>query len=817
MPKSGEPAGQGHGSPVRKIRESTFRVSTADDFNSSSRNDRARRRSGLPSTACNTCRSRKVKCEVNISPSSHQGKGQSAGLPRCQACQQSNIECQWNTVDKRKRRRTCTSRDTPQKQGTDVSEIIVSTDHSQEQLGIECQHGDLSTDQEVQQRTEKNDEGGSNTDDLGMVEKEQPEIPNDNSNTIHAELYPVGRLDSQLDSREFFALENMDMSCDWSEVQDFVFDFEGMENLGNVNWNNIAEDGQSIETAETPQTRSKAIRLRLYRRFGPTAVLPGLRKLSIAVNTRRKHIGSETEQQSRFGAIRMLPSQNIDPMDRLSMKHKDTLSDDSPYDLPLEAIRRIADVFFARFGGHFPFVEPQILDGHVRSGQASSFVIHAIAALTMRFCPLEIFSGTTDTRPSTPWRNGTYFLKRAKEQLVTLLAIPTTDVVSGILILAWVEFGDNYEAGLWMLSGMAIRMAQDMGLHRPPEKETNPTVAFWDRSPLSPDGKGLLSDEMSKLHQQKSKLLLFWTVFTLDVSVSLLTGRPPTLKRKEVDVPLPTAQDMKGAQLDFQETVSMKNLIFPELARFMLSFSEAVELLNQTGSEDDEDASGPDGPSRRKRLAKVKEDIMDQYQSLNHELTFTIDNYKKAAAIKQAGVFLKLHVYVYTFIILLSQGEIRDSQQQPQDGVVSGVQQPKDALVASQKIVQIMSTAELIDNCGFLSTPFINQGLFISAITILEGQQMRKGIQTHRVQDFFSLVSGSDVDYLRQKLQEMSQYFKGIGATLAALEQRKRELVARKSRDNQHSEDEESDDDKNEGFQLSDGGIVNRYSIPDGS
>ncbi|KAF4932619.1 putative transcriptional regulatory protein [Colletotrichum fructicola] len=614
------------------------------------------------------------------------------------------------------------------------------------------------------------------------------------SSEAHSEMQPP--------SRELFSFENMDMSYDWSEIQDLVLDFDGMENVSNINWDNILADRQSDDPAATPRPPAKAMRLRLYRRFGPTAVLPGLRKLSIAVNTRSPEGSGESDASSRPGTSMTLYSR------RVKATHPSPgtpMSDDSPYDLPLEGIRQIAEVFFNRLACYFPFVEPKILDGHVRSGQASSLLMNAIAALTMRFCPVELSPGTVDVGSDSPWRNGTYFLKRAKEQLVTLLAIPTTDIVSGILILAWAEFGDNNEAGLWMLSGMAIRMAQDMGLHRRPEKEANPSsVAFWDRSPLSPDGKGLLSDEMSKLHQAKSKLILFWTVFFLDVFVSLLTGRPPTLKRSEVEVPIPTTDDMKAAQLDFQEHVSMKNKIFPEIARFMLLYSEAVELLNQTRSEEQADVStSSNESSQRSKLEKVRDQIMNLYHSLPPDLAFSIDNYKAASLCRQAGQFLMLHVYFYTFTILLSRKHSPER--------TSNSPQPQAVLVACQKIVQMLNTAELIDKTGYLSVPFINQGLFVAASTILEEQQSNQ----NRPQDLFSLVSSTDVEYLCKKLQEMSHYFRGTGVTLAALERKRREVAAKTTRGNHSSEDEDSDEEKNEVVQLSDGGIVNRYSIPE--
>ena len=63
-----------------------------------------------------------------------------------------------------------------------------------------------------------------------------------------------------------------------------------------------------------------------------------------------------------------------------------------------------------------------------------------------------------------------------------LLNIPSCDVVAGILLLSWVDFGDNNEAGmasranlseaslitlgLWMFTGISLRMAQELGLYQ---------------------------------------------------------------------------------------------------------------------------------------------------------------------------------------------------------------------------------------------------------------------------------------------------------------------------------------------------------------
>lgn len=57
------------------------------------------------------------------------------------------------------------------------------------------------------------------------------------------------------------------------------------------------------------------------------------------------------------------------------------------------------------------------------------------------------------------------FADKAKSMLVPLLGYPSTSTVQSIIFLTWHDFGLNSEGGLWGFTGMALRMAQDLGLH----------------------------------------------------------------------------------------------------------------------------------------------------------------------------------------------------------------------------------------------------------------------------------------------------------------------------------------------------------------
>ena len=83
-----------------------------------------------------------------------------------------------------------------------------------------------------------------------------------------------------------------------------------------------------------------------------------------------------------------------------------------------------------------------------------------------------------------PSEYGSPFGARAKAMLGSMLAVPSRETVMGLLLLALVaagdgafdyfhDFGDRFlfdelldsESEVWMMTGMAVRMSLDLGLH----------------------------------------------------------------------------------------------------------------------------------------------------------------------------------------------------------------------------------------------------------------------------------------------------------------------------------------------------------------
>jgi len=401
-----------------------------------------------------------------------------------------------------------------------------------------------------------------------------------------------------------------------------------------------------------------------------------------------------------------------------------------------------------------------------------------------------------------------------------------------------------------MFAGMAIRMAQDLGFHRIPETNPDADMNFHDQARPSLDGRYILTDEQSAIHQQKARLVMFWSAFILDVCVSLGTGRPPTIRRSEIEVSVPTPSDMKQVQLDFSETVTMGNMIFPETVRFMLLYSEAVEALNERGPARNFDVGSavPD-TNREAHLARIRDTLLHNYQSLPSTLAFNIDNYQVASSSGQAGLFLILHLFFFAFMTLLSDIRSRDArhglhqarsrrpsaanifqnpgqshssrngqQQKQQQQQQQHQQQQGVAIMSCQKSVQVMTIAQLVDENGYLATPFINHCLFVAASAILQQQGDVSGSlrrEQSRDDGLLSLITGTDYDFLCQKLKDQGHYFGAINSVVAVLEQRKRAFVnGDESANHDNFGEQETEDSMERVVGVRDPGIVNRYTIP---
>lgn len=124
-------------------------------------------------------------------------------------------------------------------------------------------------------------------------------------------------------------------------------------------------------------------------------------------------------------------------------------------------MRHLLDVFVTHFGCQFPFIDRSDLEAKIESRTASVFLLLSIAAIAARFS-----SHPAIALPDLqPYEYGNVFYTRAKAMLGSMLGVPSREAVAAFVLLAHMGFAADSESEVWMMTGLAVRMAIDAGLH----------------------------------------------------------------------------------------------------------------------------------------------------------------------------------------------------------------------------------------------------------------------------------------------------------------------------------------------------------------
>jgi len=128
------------------------------------------------------------------------------------------------------------------------------------------------------------------------------------------------------------------------------------------------------------------------------------------------------------------------------------------------------------------------------------FLLNSIFALASRYSDDVSFR----TDPSKPETVGVHFANKARELLDSLYDSPDLHCVGALCLLAFQQMGTGNGYRAWMYVGIAIRMAQHLGLNRSCLK-LNPHMPLLDR-------------------EERNRI--WWTCFTADRVFSASFGRP---------------------------------------------------------------------------------------------------------------------------------------------------------------------------------------------------------------------------------------------------------------------------------------------------
>ncbi|KAG7089886.1 hypothetical protein E1B28_011520 [Marasmius oreades] len=520
--------------------------------------------------------------------------------------------------------------------------------------------------------------------------------------------------------------------------------------------------------------------LHYNRPFGPTAIQPGFERISIAF---RAPIPGSRCPSPVLGESSSSPSPSSFPdvfssnlgntsfsFEPIHYTNSDTFipdpnastptvtSSDSPYD-PLSDIpkpivlQKLLPLFFSKMGSHFPFItEESLLSNidHEDPGRrvTAPLIINAVCALGARFSDIPITRTQARDTSQSPATYGIPFAEKMKQLLVPLLGFPTSNTVAALLFLAYFSFGLNNEGALWAYSGMALRMAVDLGLHQDIASSPYSSAASQN------DIRGA------------SDRLLWWSCFILDRMLAFGTGRPVTVKDREIKASLPVEEEILlvqsspsclssgcGSNRGGHGGPGVAPSPFPYHVKMFQLYGALAETINvvepswkpesdqppsRGEKQQQEELEGPKGSTSTSQsrsasvgaadetnLAEVEDMITLAYNSLPDLMVFNADNLRIHAKNSSSPTFLALHLWYNAIIIML----YRPPLIHPRVNASRSSLQDRLAVVNNSclAISNILNSADLVDSFAYLASPFVNQCFFVAASAWIQDHRIRTG------------------------------------------------------------------------------------------
>lgn len=378
-----------------------------------------------------------------------------------------------------------------------------------------------------------------------------------------------------------------------------------------------------------------------------------------------------------------------------------------------------------------------------------------------------------------------------------------------------------------MFTGMAVRMVQELGLHR----ERSCLDRDEPNTDIQSSNKGLDSDVQSrpvslKTYHESSEVLLFWAVFSCDTALCNGTGRVPSLKRHEINVRLPMNSDLAVIRAGPGMLARPPRIeVFPQLARMMLAYAQSIDYLN-TGASQIRFQTHHENGERMRRLEVLKQNLMREYRSLPKEVSFGAIFYRAAVKAGQAGPYLLLHLQYLCQVAFLTQESLSDeehSTEQPQSASEAAdrarLKKTNQELYkkAIKSVADMLTFTKLIDERPLMAVVYLNQPIFHAAAAFsrdmlrrnpgaspdprdmspnafpipsdtspsmvfpdsgipnpTSGEKSRKGSQeaVESTYDFLTLIAKANYQFLRQTIKDQAKVYAGSGWVDAVLDQR---------------------------------------------
>ncbi|WVR08633.1 hypothetical protein IAU60_005689 [Kwoniella sp. DSM 27419] len=493
-----------------------------------------------------------------------------------------------------------------------------------------------------------------------------------------------------------------------------------------------ALEGQMAVINGNPE-EDKDLELYYYRFSGSTAIHPGINRIALKLQRRADSSPLAAPQPGEEDSPSSIVAPSADLFHHTGMPHP-------------HIWRPLFDLFFKHMSQHFPSTSRQRMMERFETGTMSQFLACCICSLGARFTP-----GHRDpTQAAAP------FIAKAQELIIPLLHLPTYDVVTGLLFLAWGNYGQSSESGLWQYSGMAMRMAIDLGIHEVSEMYESPAHVVRTR-------------------------LLFWSMFITDRVVAFATGRPASIPEDIIEIPLPSDEDFfpdPARNLHDSPVEEVEPVPFVQLVKLMIICGRISNVLNgRRGRARTLVSSAEPLPEL---LAELQVRLVQFYSGLPDSLRWSADNFKHQHLRGHGGTYLALHLWANAVLALIYHPELLKSP--------SGTETPLNksmnrnvqlSLASSRQICECMVFADLVDSTSYTSAPYLTQPLFVGSMAFIHEMRSltiasESAEMSHPNPTDLLMLSMAKQNFsaLLNATQKMEEYWAGANYVVNILEKR---------------------------------------------
>ncbi|CAG8582267.1 13409_t:CDS:2 [Acaulospora morrowiae] len=442
--------------------------------------------------------------------------------------------------------------------------------------------------------------------------------------------------------------------------------------------------------------------------FGKTAAFPGFRGAGELAKCHEKiQVFEESLQKKSFTDT---TSEQITPTTSpySHVPSGSSLMSSRLIDFPTnDIVEHLTSCFFRSLDDQFPMFHQATFKRQLRQEKVPPFLILSMCAVSARFSDHPMIK----TYP--PYLSGEGFANLATQRITSAFDAPSVENVQALILLTMHTFGSQKGPRSWMYIGIAIRMAQELGLHKIDEPD--------------PSNTSNQMDSESAFIKKEIKRRTFWACFMLDRFSACALGRPAVIHEEDCDVRLPCVESIWTIDHPFTSPAINEYLKEDYIKRdthFNLStsgiysiFCSVFILLGRASQYANRSKPTSALPTwdPQSEYAILENEIEDWYRKITPYYGYSKERLNTFNSIGYGGLFASLHLLYYAVVVVLNRPNYVKLQNEDYPIIHSNFIE-KSAAKCSTAATHVSSmAADIIQHAIHLKCPFTLYPVFATA------------------------------------------------------------------------------------------------------